>query len=136
MGQTNIVLVVSSIIGSGFLGVIISIIYYRRHENYLRKLEVLRDYAGYRHTLAESRDDLDSSLFFKALNQISVAFRSKDVKDALQNLHDNITRSPGGMDLDLLVRLYRAMCKELHIKTENFTDQFFLRPFTPRKPRP
>jgi len=126
---------VSSIIASGLLGVIISIIYYRRHENYLRKLEVLKDYAGYRYTLTEGRDDLDSSLFFKALNQITVVFKSKEVKDALQNLHDNITRTNRGMDLDLLVRLYRAMCKELNIKTEDFTDQFFLRPFAPRRPR-
>jgi len=126
---------VSSIIASGLLGVIISIVYYRRHENYLRKFEVLRDYAGYRYTLAEGRDNLDSSLFFKALNQTSVVFRSKEVKDALQNLHDNITRSNRGMDPDLLVRLYKAMCKELDIKSEDFTDQFFLRPFTPRRPK-
>lgn len=134
MDQATIALTASAIVGSGFLGVVISIIYYRRHETYLRKLAVLRDYAGWRYTLAEGQEDLDSSQFFKALNQVSIVFRSQEVKTALRNLHDDIRRPPGGiMDTDLLVRLYRAMCKELRIKTEDFTDEFFLRPFSPRR---
>ena len=132
MEYTTIVLVVASIIGSGLLGVIISIVYYRRHENYLGKLEILRDFAGWRYTLAEGYDYLDSSLLFKALNQISIIFKTERVKKELQALHDEVTASKR-VNFDLLVRLYRAMCKEAHVKTEDFTDKFFLRPFTPRK---
>ena len=132
MEYTTIVLVVASIIGSGLLGVVISIVYYRRHESYLGKLEILRDFAGWRYTLAGDRTDLDPSLLFKALNEVSVVFDTEGVRRALQTFHDDVT-TKNMMNLDLLVRLYRAMCKELHMKTEDFTDEFFLRPFTPRR---
>ncbi len=132
MEYTTIVLVVASIIGSGLLGVVISIVYYRRHENYLGKLETLRDFVGWRYTLAEGYGYLDSSLLFKALNQISIVFKTERVKKELQALHDAVTTNKR-LNFDLLVRLYKAMCKEVHVKTEDFTDEFFLRPFAPKE---
>ena len=133
-----VALIVSSIIGSGLLGVVISMVYYHRHEQYLMKLEALRDYLGYRYTL--DRDDLDATPFFRALNRIAVVFRkSRNVKEALQALRDSVRsgvkENSKAIDTDLLVGLYKSMCKDLHIKTEDFTDEFFLRPFTPRPPR-
>ena len=131
-GKILFVLVVASIIGSGLLGVVISIVYYRRHENSLGKLEALRDFVGWRYTLAEGYGNLDSSLLFKALNQISIIFKTERVKRELQALHDGLVTDKR-LNFDLLVRLYRAMCKEVRVKTNDFTDEFFLRPFTPTK---
>lgn len=130
-------LLVSAVIGSGLLSVVISIIYYRRHEQYLMKLEALKNYLGYRYTL--DRGDLDAAPFFRTLNQIAVVFsKSKEVKGVLQALHDSVRSVAKGnskaIDTDLLVRLYKAMCKDLHVETEDFTDEFFLRPFTPKRP--
>ena len=135
MEYETIVLVVASIIGSGLLGVVISIVYYRRHESYLGKLEILMDFAGWRYTIADGYDYLDSSLHFKALNQIGIVFKTEEVRRELQAWHDEVTAGKK-VNVDLLVRLYRAMCKELHVKTEIFTDKFFLRPFTPKKRGP
>lgn len=128
-------LVVASIIFSGLLGVVVSIVYYRRHEISLAKLEILRDFAGWRYTLAEGYGNLDSSILFKALNQISIVYKTERVRRELQALHDEITTNKR-LNFDLLVRLYRAMCKEARVKTEDFTDEFFLRPFTPKKEGP
>ncbi len=130
--MVDVALVVVGMICSGLVGVVISIVYYRRHETFLGKLEVLRDFVGWRYTLTEGHEYLDSSLLFKALNQISIMFKTERAKRELQALHDEITKNKR-LDFDLLVRLYRAMCKEVRIKTEDFTDEFFLRPFTPKK---
>lgn len=121
-------IIISSVIGSGLLSVIISILYYRKHEKYLMKLNTLKDFAGYRF-------DIDQPPFFKAVNEIAIVFSdSKEVKDALRVLHDDVQHSKSStIRTDLLVRLYKAMCKDLNIRTEDFTDQFFLRPFSKSK---
>ena len=123
-------IIISSVIGSGLLSVIISILYYRKHEKYLMKLNTLKDFAGYRF-------DIDQPPFFKAVNEITIVFSdSKEVKDAVRVLHDDVQHSKSStIRTDLLVRLYKAMCKDLNIKTEDFTDQFFLRPFS-KGPKP
>jgi len=79
-------IIFSFMISSGLLGVIISTIYYHRHEKYLMKLETLKEFAG-------NRYDIKGDLFSKALNEIAIVFnQSKEVKNALQAFHDNVSR--------------------------------------------
>ena len=114
-------------ISSGLLGVIISTVYYHRHEKYLMKLETLKEFAG-------NRYNIKGDPFSKALNEIYIVFnQSKEVKNALQAFYDNIRGNNPALSNDLLVKLYKAMCSDLHIKTNDFTDEFFLTPFNTKK---
>ena len=120
-------LIFSFIISSGLLGVIISTVYYHRHEKYLMKLETLKEFAG-------NRYNIKGDSFSKALNEISIVFnQSKEVKSALQAFYNNIRSNNPALSNDLLVKLYKAMCDDLHIKTNDFTDEFFLTPFNTKK---
>ena len=120
-------IIFSSIISSGLLGVIISTIYYHRHEKYLMKLETLKEFAS-------NRYDIMGDPFSKALNEITIVFnQSKEVKDALVAFHNNARSNNPSLGNDLLVKLYKAMCKDLHINTDDFTDEFFLTPFNAKK---
>ena len=117
----------SFMISSGLLGVIISTVYYHRHEKYLIKLETLKEFAG-------NRYNIKGDPFSKALNEIYIVFnQSKEVKNALQAFYDNIRGNNPALSNDLLVKLYKAMCSDLHIKTNDFTDEFFLTPFNTKK---
>ena len=118
-----------SIIVSGLLGTIITIIYYRRHEKYLMKLETLKKFVS-------NRFDIIGDPFSRALNEISVVFnQSKEVRDALLAFHNNAGSNNPSTPLanDLLVKLNRAMCKDLGINIEDLTDKFFLTPFNVKK---
>ena len=118
-----------SIISSGLLGIVISTIYYFRHEKYLMKLKTLKEFAS-------NRFDIKGDPFSRALNEISVVFnQSKEVKDALLAFHNNASGVTIHSRLanDLLVKLNRAMCKDLGINIDDLTDEFFLTPFNTKK---
>jgi hypothetical protein len=123
-----LIVIIAAII-SGLLGVIISLIYYRRHEKYSRKLQTLKDFAGYRY-------DIRGEAFTRAMNEIFIVFSdSTKVKQALKKFYEN-TMSPmrsSTLADQYLVELFKSMCEDLNIKTSDFTDSFFLTAFNIKK---
>ncbi|MDY6918418.1 MAG: DUF6680 family protein [Chloroflexota bacterium] len=119
-----LIVVVASLV-SGFLGVAISIVYYRRHEKRQMKLKTLKDFAA-------NRYDVQGEQFTRALNEVFIAFsESPKVKLALKRFHENVRSPMRSEDLDqqYLVELFKSMCDDLGINTGEFTDSFFLTPF-------
>ena len=114
---------------SGLLSVIISDVRYRMHEKYLRKLKTLKDFAA-------NRYDVLGEDFTRALNEIFIVFSdSKKVKQALKKYHEHIV-SPArssALDEQYLIELFKSMCKDIKIKTSDFTDSFFLTAFNVKK---
>jgi len=137
----NYVVFILSILGSGLLGVLISVVYYRKHQKYIAKLETLKDFFGYRYALSReygaSQGAKDS--FLRAANEAIITFNnSKEVMRALRRFHeDTIMSKNTALRDDALIRLEEVMCKELKINLESFTDQFFKKPFVipPSDPR-
>ena len=118
-----LVTIISSLI-SGIIGVIISTIYYRRYEKRKMKVDTLKRFVG-------NRYDLKGDEFSRALNEIFVVFHdSQGVMNALSAYHEKVTT--GQDSEDRLIRLFKAMCKDLGIRHEQLTDSFFLRPFNTR----
>jgi len=129
----NYVVVILSIFGSGLLGVVISVVFYRKHQKYIAKLETLKDFFGYRYALSRdyeaSQGAKDS--FLRAANEALITFNnSKEVMGALRSFHEAIMSKNMPLQDDALIRLEEVMCKELKINLESFTDQFFKKPFT------
>jgi len=125
-----LIVVIAAII-SGLLGVIISLIYYRRHEKYQMKLKTLKDFTGYRY-------DLQSETFTRAMNEIFIVFSdSTKVKQALKRFYENrMTPAPmrnTPLADQYLVELFKSMCEDLQIRTSDFTDSFFLSAFNVKK---
>ncbi len=112
---------------SGLIGVIVSSYFYRRYENRKQKLDTLRRLVGNRFAIAEgqgSNTELSREDFFAALNEVIVMFHdSVPVLDALNKYHESKSE-------DYLLRLFKAICKDLDVSYE-FNDSFFTKPFTP-----
>jgi hypothetical protein len=128
-----LIVIIAAVI-SGLLGVIVSLIYYRRHEKYQMKLKTLKDFTGYRY-------DLRSENFTRAMNEIFIVFsNSTKVKQALKKFYENrMTPAPmrnATLADQYLVELFKSMCEDLKIKTSDFTDSFFLSAFNVKKEAP
>jgi hypothetical protein len=120
----NVMVTIISSLLSGLFAVIVSTIYYRRYEKRKMKVDTLKRFAG-------NRYDLKGDEFSKALNEIFIVFQdSPEVMKALSDYHERVTARQ--KDLDHLIKLFKAMCKVLNIKFEQFNDSFFLRPFNTR----
>jgi len=128
----NYVVLILSMLGSGLLGVLISVVYYRKHQKYIAKLETFKDFFGYRYALSKeyeaSQEAKDS--FLRRANEAVITFnKSKEVMGALKNFHDVVISKNTALQDDALIRLTKAMCKELKINLQSFTDQFYKKPF-------
>ena len=112
---------------SGLIGVIVSSCFYRRYENRKQKFDTLRRLLGNRFAIAEGREsnaEHSREEFFVVLNEVFVMFHdSGPVRDALDKYHESMSQ-------DNLLRLFKAICKDLKISYE-LNDSFFERPFTP-----
>lgn len=118
--------VILSSLLSGIVGVVISTVYYRRHEAKKIKLYTLT-------RVMANRYDLKGDEFSRALNEIFIIFqKSKPVMDALSDFHEKTT-TPGLSNEDALLRLIKAMCDDVSISHEGVNDSFFLRPFNTRQ---
>ncbi len=123
----NIAVTIISSLITGIVGVIISTIYYRKYEKYQMKLKTLKDFAAYRW-------DLTGPNFSKALNEIFIVFQdSEKVKSALMQFHRTITSKNTELANDDLIKLFKSMCDDLKINTNEFSENFFLKPFNVRK---
>ena len=116
-------IIVSSLL-SGILGVVISIIYHRKYEKYWAKLETLRNLVGY-------RSDVRSVEFSKALNEILIVFQdSKEVLEAMENFREKlILNQNNNLANSYLLKLVKAMCKNLKIDINKVNDDNFLQAF-------
>lgn len=116
-------IIVSSLL-SGILGVVISIIYHRKYEKYRAKLETLRNLVGY-------RSDVRSVEFSKALNEILIVFQdSKEVLEAMENFREKlILNQNNNLANSYLLKLVKAMCKNLKIDINKVNDDNFLQAF-------
>ena len=124
--MTPLWLIISALL-SGLIGVILSTHFYRRFEIRKQKFDTFRRFLGNRFAITEGQEsNAESSRqeFFAALNEVMVVFHdSAPVLDALQEYYES--KSP-----DSLLRLFKAMCKNLNVRYE-FNDSFFETPFTP-----
>ncbi len=128
----NYVVLILSIFGSGLLGVLISVVYYRKHQKYMAKLETLKNFFGYRYALSiehrPSQGAKDS--LAKAANEAVITFNgSKEVMVALKNFHDVVISKNTPLLDNAQIILTKAMCKDLRINLEAFTDEFYKKPF-------
>lgn len=115
--------IISSLL-SGIVGVAISTFYYRRYENRKTKMDTFKRFFG-------NRYDLKSDAFSQAINEIYVVFKnSRPVMEALSQHHNAVTSNKGSEDE--LVKLFKAMCRELDLDATDFNDSFFLTPYNTR----
>lgn len=125
MDWTSIIL---SSVFSGLLGVAISNIYHQKNEVRREKLQLISQLIG-------NRNDLQGQEFSEALNKIFITFyKSKPVLIQLKKFHDvvsNRNRAEGGAN-DVLLDLFKTLCKDVGIKIEPLNDNFFLMPFNVR----
>lgn len=121
-----------SIFGSGLLGVVISVVYYRKHQKYMAKLETLKNFFGYRYALSieHSPSEGAKDSLARAANEAVITFNSsKQVMGALKNFHDVVISKNIPLLENAQIILTKAMCKDLRINLEAFTDEFYKTPF-------
>jgi len=125
MTEVQILTIIISSLLSGIIGVVISIIYHRKYEKYRAKLETLRNLVGY-------RSDVKSVEFSKALNEILIVFQdSKEVLGAMENFREKLILNQNNNNLvnSYLLKLVKAMCKNLKIDMNKVNDDNFLQAF-------
>jgi len=119
----TVIVGVASALLSGIVGVIISNRHYRTYEKHKMKVDTLK-------RLSANRFDVTGDEFSRAINEIYVVFQdSPKVLEALKDYHRAL-RQPDS--LDYLVRLFKAMSRDVNINVDRFDDSFFLTPFNAR----
>lgn len=130
MDSTAIWVTIASSLVSGLVGVGISTYYYRRYEQRKIKFDAFRRLAGTRYCLTPGASGSSSKEFFETLNEVFVVFHDdEDVLAALEVFHKELN-IPGRL-YDNIVKLFRAINRNLGIEHRMLTDDFMLRPFTP-----
>jgi hypothetical protein len=130
MDSKAIWVTVASSLVSGLIGVLVSTYYYRRYERRKVKFNTLRRLAGARYCLSPGASDSSKKEFFEALNEVFVVFHDdEDVLAVLEVFHKELN-IPGRL-FDNIVKLFRAINRNLGIEYKTLTDDFMLRPFTP-----
>jgi hypothetical protein len=118
-----ILITITSSLISGIVGVIISIIYYRKNEKRRTKIETLKNFVGYRYHLKGDN-------FIKTLNEIFIVFQdSKDVLEKLNQFHEVIVSRQTDLANDKLISLFKAMCRDLKINPNKYSESFFIKAF-------
>lgn len=121
--------IISSLI-SGIVGVIISIIYHRRSERRLVKIQVLRNVFGYKFQLRYT-SSINRKEFNKAINEIPIVFYdSGEVLVAHKNLYETLNNkdSKEQEKNKRFIELYKSISKDLKLDLdERISDEEFLR---------
>ena len=125
------VTVFASLISSGLIGAMLSVIIYGKREKRRFKVDTLKK-------LAASRYDVTSDEFRKALNEIFVVFNdSPNVMQTLSEFHQAVVGKQADKVVeDGLMKLFKVMCKDAGIEYNYFNDSFFLHPFSSKQPIP
>ena len=125
----TILSIIASAFLSGLAGVLISNWYSNRNEKRREKFEIFKQLMG-------NRFNLNGDAFSEALNSVFVVFHdSKDVKQTLMEFN-RVSMNPNRTTAESnqrLLELFKAMSKDLNIKTEPLTDNFFLEAFNIRR---
>lgn len=112
---------------SGLLGVLISSWFQKHNELRKAKFRILQQLMG-------SRYDVNGKEFLGALNQVAIVFcDSKEVLTALNSVAEEVRGANRNADIghEKILVLFKAILKNLNIKTEPLTDTFFLSAFIP-----
>ena len=124
MDTTAIVVTTVSSLLSGVVGIVISTIYYRRYEKRRTKIDTFKRFFS-------NRYDLKGDEFSRAINEIFVVFHdSEEVLSALRAHHQKVVDKQNSEGE--LIRLHKAMCKNVNISFDKFNDSFFLKRFNTR----
>jgi hypothetical protein len=116
------VVIISSLV-SGLIGILVSIYYYRRHERYRMKVDTFR-------SLMANRYDIQGDQFTRALNEIFIVFQdSEEVLRSLKKFHETIVSKQVDLANDDLVALFKAVCRNLGIDSEKYSESVFVKPF-------
>jgi hypothetical protein len=124
-----IILILISGLFSALVSVVLTNILHERNELYNKKLEVLADFAG-------NRYDIMGEKFTQALNRAFIIYNnSEEVLLAIKNFHDYTLQNNRSNELanQKLLELFKAMCHDLGINTNNLNDNYFLMPFNIKK---
>jgi len=125
MTTEQVLMTVISSLLSGIVGVVISTIYYRKHETHKIKVDTARRLLG-------ARYDILGEDFTQAINEVFVVFNSsKDVMNALADFHQVATSRQTQIANDKLVTLFKCICDDVGIRYRQFNDSYFLQPFNP-----
>ena len=123
----EIVLVLTSGLLSGLIGLALSTWFYVSHEERQTKLAVFRTLAGTRYALAERANAPDAKdEFFRALNEAYIVFH--DSKEITKTLIEFQNKS--GPKEDQVARLFNAISEDLKLK-QTTDATFVMNPFTP-----
>ena len=123
------IIILSSSLLSGLLGVIVSTWYYRRNEIRQAKFRIVQQLLG-------NRFDIRGLAFTEALNAVFVVFHdSQEVLLALKAFHETIIGGKAQPDLanQKLMELFKAVCEDIRISPGPLTDNFFLQAFNIRQ---
>jgi len=105
------------------VGAIATAWYQNKARKYNAKINTLKSFAGYRY-------DLKGEKFTKSLNEIFIIFQdSKVILKKLDEFHNVIVSKNNPLANQKLIALFKAMCKDVNINPDKYTESFFLRPF-------
>lgn len=122
-----VITLVSAVI-SGILATVITLCINYRNEQLKIKRDLVDDIFGYRYQISSGYVGMDKSGINRALNRIPIVFSGNEsVLSAYEALHDAATTIADPvvrnqkMD-DVLITLYKEMCKASKIKVDNWND--------------
>jgi len=133
MNATAISVTIVSSLLSGLISVFITTYYYRRYDRKKMKFDILRRLAGSRYCLVPDSNESSKKEFFEALNEVFIVFHDDEkVLNTLEIFHKelNIAGIFSDSANNNLVKLFRAIIRNLGIEYKTLTDEFFLKPFS------
>jgi hypothetical protein len=128
MSNEQILVTIASSLLSGIIGVFISFLFYRNLELRKLKYDTARKLFGNRHAI-------EGKEFSEAINEIMIVYSdSKAVMDALQVMWE-IMKTPQNARHakapdEALIKLMKAVCKDIGIKYKDLPDSHYLQFFT------
>jgi hypothetical protein len=123
----TVLLTISASLLSGVLGVIISSFFYASLERKKLKRDTARKMFGSKH-------DISGDKFLESMNEVLFVFSdSQSVIDVVQHLFGVIETPkearPSKAADEALIRLMKAMCKDIGIKYKELPDSYYLKFF-------
>jgi len=128
MSNEQMMITIISSLLSGLLGILISSWFFARMEKKKMKLETARK-------LFANRHDMHGSKFHEAMNEIMIVFSdSQKVIDLIEELFrivetPKLARAEKSPD-EALVKLMKAICKEVGIVYKTLPDSYYLKYFS------
>jgi hypothetical protein len=127
----DFLIVITSSLISGLLGVVISTLYHKKAERRREKVELVKQLFG-------NKYDLNGEKFSEALNSIVIVFYdSSTVIKKLKTFHDLVSDNTSNENTrkvdDALIDLFKALVKDVKLGTEELNDNFMLRAFSTKQ---